>query len=101
MRVDVLRRHPQAPAAEAQALEGGIDGPDHQVAGVAGQRLCTLTGELEQEFVRVQAFNGEGIVQCQRQAQAVIAGSEVGGGAGDPDRDTLAGLDELQCGHGL
>ena len=67
-----------------------VDGPDHEVARIAGQGLRTLAAELEFKFTAGQGFHGQGVVQREGQAEAVVPGAQVGAGGRDPDGDQLA-----------
>lgn len=89
MRVDVVRGDLQAVVPVAQALQGRVDGTHYEVAGIAGQGVRAFAGELEFQLAVVQGFHGQGVVDGQREAEAVVAGTEVGAGSGDPHGQLL------------
>ena len=90
MRVDVVRRDPQAFVPESEAVQRLGQGLDHKVGRVAGQRLGTLATELEFKLAAGQRFHSERVMQREGQAEAVVAGTQVGAGGRHPHGDQLA-----------
>ena len=90
MRVDVVRRDPQAFVPEPEAVQRLGEGLDHQVRRVAGQGLGALAAELEFKFTAGQGFHGQRVMQREGQAEAVVPGAQVGARGRHPHGDQLA-----------